>query len=194
LLKDRKEYHQRINWLFHLQAETGGGHRNLADLCGFAWDAEKVLYNHEETFKDNSDDRGKMPSEDFRRNYLGITPDFRCWTSDQHQQLIIEAKGTPKPIGQKERIQAQRYFTYLRDSGYKGAIVYFAPNPKQWLDWLTEIGGHSGHPFGVVDWTVQVVPQIANELLHVVAESLGQTADLLKTALQLSKTVPPNEI
>ena len=183
-----------MKWLFRLQAESRDGRRNLEDLCGFAWAETEVLGNPEESFKDKAEDRGKMPSVGFRKTYLGITPDFRYWTKDQHKQLIIEAKGTPKPIGLKDRIQAQRYFMYLGDSGYTGAIVYFVPNPKEWLDWLTEIGGQSGHPFGVVDWTAQVVPRVANELLHVVAESLAQTADLLKTALRLSRTAPVDEI
>lgn len=191
--KNSKEYPQRMKWLFRLEAETREGPRNIEKLCGFAWDkGEEVSGKHEETFKDNPDDRGNMPSAEFRKAYWGITPDFRYRTKG-HQQLIIEAKGTLNPIGQKDRVQAARYFTYLRDTGYKGAIVYFAPNPRKWLDWLTEIGGQSGHPFGVVDWTTQVVPRIGNELLHVVAESLAQTADLLEIALRLSKTVPRDE-
>lgn len=83
----------------------------------------------EESFKDNNEDRGSMLSVDFRKTYLGIIPDFRYWTKD-HKQLIIEAKGTPKPIGQRDLSQAERYFTYLRDSNHKGAIVYFVPNPR----------------------------------------------------------------
>lgn len=105
-----KEYHQRMNWLFNLQAETPDGHRSLCDLCGFACADGKASGGGEESFKDNNDDRGKMPSVDFRKTYLGITPDFRYWTRDQHQQLLIEAKGTPKPIGQRDGNQGRTEF------------------------------------------------------------------------------------
>jgi hypothetical protein len=116
-----------------------------------------------------------------------ITPDFRYWSKDRDKQLIVEAKGTPKPIGQRDRVQAERYFTYLRDSGLDGAVVYFTPNPKAWLEWLTNIPKESRYPFGVVDLKMQVVPKVAFELIHVVGETLVQTADLLKEALRFSK-------
>lgn len=188
-----KEDNERMNWLFGLQAEGRDGPCSLSDLCGFAWEPGKVSGGREEPFRDNNDDRGGIPSDDFRKTYLMVTPDFRYWTKDEKKQLIIEAKGPPKPAGQRDRVQAQRYFTYLRDSGHAGAIVYFAPNPKEWLPWLAKVGDQTGFPFGVVDWTVQVVPRIADELLRVVAESLTQTADLLKTALQLSKAASLSE-
>ncbi|MGB2633263.1 MAG: hypothetical protein WAM58_04940 [Candidatus Acidiferrum sp.] len=177
---------QRMAWLFDLEASTPSGAAKLSNLCGFEWEAGEILGGAELTFKDA--DRGNLSSYDFEK-YLAITPDFRYWTKKEgKQQLIIEAKGTTKPIGRRDHVQAERYFTYLRDSGHNGAVVYFAPNPKAWLSWLTNIPKHDGCPFGVVDLTAQVVPKVANELLHVVAETLVQTADLLKEALRFSKT------
>jgi hypothetical protein len=181
------EHPQHMSWLFDLEASTPHGVSKLGDLCGFQWEAGEILGGAELTFKDA--DRGNLSSYDFEK-YLAITPDFRYWTKNAgKQQLIIEAKGTPKPIGRRDLVQAERYFTYLQQSGNSGAVVYFAPNPDVWLAWLTRIPKQTGLHFGVVDLTAQVVPKVANELLHVVAESLVQTADLLKEALRFSKAL-----
>jgi hypothetical protein len=176
---------ERMAWLFGLETSTPLGVSKLGDLCGFEWASGKILGGAEKSFEEA--DRGNLSSTDFRK-YLTITADFRYWTKERHEQLIVEAKGTTKPIGRRDYVQAERYFTYLRDSGHNGAVVYFAPNPETWLTWLTSIPKQSGLPFGVVDLKVQVVPKIANELLHVVGDALVQTADLLKEALRFSKT------
>jgi hypothetical protein len=180
---------ERMAWLFSLQASTPLGVSTLAELCGFEWTTGQTLGGAEKSFGEV--DRGILSTEEFRK-YLTITPDFRYWTEEggkeRCKQLIVEAKGTTNPIGRRDYVQAERYFTYLRDSGYGGAVVYFAPNPEAWLTWLTNIPKQRRVPFGVVDLKVQVVPKIANELLHVVAEALLQTADLLKEALRVSKT------
>src|SRR6202050_4395205 len=177
---------QRMAWLFDLEASTPSGAAKLSHLCGFGWEAGEILGGAEESFKEA--DRGNLPSDDFRK-YLTITPDLRYWNEKRDKQLIVEAKGTPGPIGQRDRVQAERYFAYLEESGSSGAVVYFAPNPDVWLTWLTKIPKHTGLPFGVVDLTAQVVPKVANELLHVVGETLVQTADLLKEALRFSKAL-----
>src|SRR6202050_3451939 len=170
----------RMEWLFDLEASTPSGAAKLSHLCGFEWVAGQVFGGAEESFKEA--DRGNLPSDDFRK-YLTITPDLRYWNEKRDKQLIVEAKGTPGPIGQRDRVQAERYFAYLRDSGLDGAVVCFASIPKALLTWLTKIPKHTGLPFGVVDLTAQVVPKVANELLHVVGETLVQTADLLKEGL-----------
>ena len=179
------EHAQRMAWLFDLEASTPHGVSKLRDLCGFEWEAGKILGGAENSFKEA--DRGKLSSDEFKK-YLSITPDFRYWTKEGGKHLIVEAKGTPKPIGRRDDAQAERYFAYLQDSSHSGAVVYFAPNPDVWLNWLANIPNHSGLPFGVVDLKVQVVPQVANELLHVVGEALVQTADLLKEAMRFSKS------
>jgi hypothetical protein len=176
----------RMAWRFDLEAVTPHGVSRLWDLCGFEWEAGEILGGAELTFKDA--DRGNLSSIDFEK-YLQITPDFRYWTRKEGKQLIVEAKGTPKPIGRRDHVQAERYFMYLRDSGHSGAVVYFAPNPKVWLAWLTNIPKHDGCRFGVVDLRAQVVPKVAYELIHVVGEALVHTADLLKEALRFSKTL-----
>jgi len=176
---------ERMAWLFDLDVRTPAGISKLKEMCGFGWEAGEILGGAELPFKDA--DRGNLSSDDFRK-YLTITPDFRYWTKKDGKHLIVEAKGTPKPIGQRDHVQAERYFTYLRDCGHKGAVVYFAPNPEVWLDWLAKIPKQSDFRFGVVDLTSQVVPKVANELLRVVGEALVQTADLLKEALRFSKT------
>jgi hypothetical protein len=171
-------------WLFNLDASTPQGVSKLRELCGFEWATGDICGGAEESFKEA--DRAKLSPYDFSK-YLTFTPEFRHWTKERDKHLTVEAKGTPKPIGQRDRIQAERYFTYLRDSGHNGAVVYFAPNPKVWLNWLTDISQQNGCPFDVVDLKVQVVPKVANELLHVVGETLVQTADLLKEAMRFSK-------
>jgi hypothetical protein len=181
-----KEDRQRMTWLFALQAETPDGSRSITDMCKFEWAAERVSGGHEVSFKE--DDKGKLPLEEFKKKYWTITPDFRYWTKDPTKQLIIEAKGTPKPIGRRERDQAERYFMYLLESGFGGAVVYFAPNPQEWLKLLTEKSGKSGIPFGVVDLKDKIIPEVHNELVRVVAMALVQTADLLGQALSFSKT------
>jgi len=187
-----KENPQRMAWLFGLEAQTPDGNRKLRDLCGFDWAAEQVCGGAEEAFKEK--DKGKLSSEEFRQIFWTITPDFRYWTRQRDRQLIIEAKGTSKPIGQRDREQAKRYFAYLQKSDCKGAVIYFAPNPVAWLTWLEDIGKKtipeqdSGICFGVVDLKVQVVPRVASELVDVVGKALVQTADLLKEALRFSKT------
>jgi len=180
-----KEDPQRMAWLFELEASTPQGVFKLRDLCGFDWAAGETFGGAEESFKEA--DRGKLSSAEFGK-YLAIAPDFRYWTKERNKQLIVEAKGTPKPIGRRDDVQVERYFMYLQDSGNKGAVIYFVPNPKVWLAWLANIPKPNGLPFGVVDLRAQIVPKVANELLHVVGEALVQTADLLKEALQFSKT------
>jgi hypothetical protein len=182
---------QRMAWLFGLGAETPDGSCELSRLCGFKWAAGEVDGGPEESFKDSKigyGDRGNIPVDEFKKVYWTITPDFRYWTKKREKQLIVEAKGTPKPVGQRDRVQAQRYFSYLRDSGCQGAIIYFVPNPKIWLTWLTGVAGNSAVRFGVVDLNLKIVPEIANELVHVVGKTLVQIADLLDTALRYSKT------
>jgi hypothetical protein len=180
---------QRMAWLFDLDARTPAGTSKLKEMCGFGWETGEILGGAELPFKDA--DRGKLSSDEFGK-YLTITPDFRYWTKEGGKQeggkqLIVEAKGTPKPIGQRDHVQAERYFKFFRDCGHSGAVVYFAPNPEVWLTWLAKIPKQSDVPFGVVDLTVQVVPKVADELLRVVGEALVQTADLLKEALRFSK-------
>ena len=180
-----KEDPRRMTWLFALEAETPDGIRSITDMCKFEW-AEEIGGGHEVSFKD--DDKGKLTLEEFKKKFWTITPDFRYWTKDGTKQLIIEAKGTPKPIGRRDRDQAERYFKYLQDSGFHGAIVYFAPSPQDWLKLLIEKSGNSGIPFGAVDLKDKIIPEVHNELVRVVAMALVQTADLLGQALRFSKT------
>ena len=182
-----KEDREGMAWLFALKAETlDGDHRSISDMCGFEWAAEKISGGTEVSFKE--DDKGKLPLDEFKKKYWTITPDFRYWTKDRTRQLIIEAKGTPRPIGRRDRDQAERYFMYLLDTGFGGAVVYLAPNPQDWLKLLTEKAGNRGIPFGVVDLKEQIIPQVRNELVRVVGMALVQTADLLGQALRPSKT------
>ena len=184
--KPGREHPERMAWLFGLEAETPRGCRKLSDLCGFNWAAGKVSGGAEESFKDA--DRGRLPLDDFKKIFWTITPDFRYWTERRDRQLIIEAKGTPMPTGRRDDAQAKRYFMFLRDSGYAGAIIYIAPNPKIWLRWLIEKAALDNDiPFAVVDLNVQIVPRVADELVHVVGKALVQTAHLLEQALRLSK-------
>lgn len=180
---------QRMAWLFGLEANTPRGGRKLSDLCGFDWAPRKVFGGAEAWFKE--EDRGALSLDQFKKTFWTITPDFRYWIEKRDKQLIIEAKGTPKPSGHKDADQAKRYFMYLKDTGHKGAVVYFVPNPKVWLDWLTklaeQVARENAAPFGVVDLNVAVVPQVADELVHVVGGALVQTARLLEKALHLSK-------
>jgi hypothetical protein len=179
-----EEHPTRMRWFFELAANTPKGTFTLAELCGFAWNPEEIDGGAEKSFKNS--DRGNLSTDDFKE-YLTIAPDFRYWTKSRDRQLIVEAKGTPKPIGQRDRIQAERYFAYLRDCTSGGAVIYFTPNPSAWLAWLINIPNRSGLPFGVVDLKTQIVPRLAYELVHVVGEALVQTADLLKEALRYSK-------
>jgi hypothetical protein len=81
---------------------------------------------------------------------------------------------------------------YLKDAGHEGAVVYFAPNPNVWLDWLKKVADQVARedaaPFGVVDLNEAVVPRVADELVHVIGEVLVQTARFLEKALHLPKT------
>jgi hypothetical protein len=176
---------ERMAWLFDLDVRTAQGVSKLRDLCGFEWAAGDTSGGGEESFKEA--DKGQLSPDEFKKKYWTITPDFRYWTKERDKQLIIEAKGTAKPIGQRDALQAERYFAYLRDSGHSGAVVYFAPNPDEWLKWLEKTPKQSGLPFGVVDLTTQIVPRVADELLRVVAAALVQTADLLREALRFPK-------
>ena len=185
--KRGNEDRQRMLWLFALKAQTPDGDRSISDMCGFEWAAEKISGGAEVSFKE--DDKGKLSPDEFKKKYWTITPDFRYWTKDPTRQLIIEAKGTHQPIGRRDRDQAERYFMYLLDTGFDGAVVYFAPNPQEWLEWLkllAEKAGNRGVPFGVVDLKEQVVPRVRNELARVVGMALVQTADLLGQALRPS--------
>jgi hypothetical protein len=186
----RNENSTRMAWLFGLEVETPNGNYEVKRLCGFDWAKDEVSGGAEESFKEGKDDngdRGNILVDDFRKIYLTITPDFRYWPNRREKQLIIEAKDTLKPTGQRDRVQAQRYFSYFRDSGWHGAVFYFVPNPKSWLTWLSGIAGGSVIPFGVVDLKAKIVPEVANELVHVVGKTLVQTADLLESALRFSK-------
>jgi len=184
---------QRMAWLFDLDAQTSSGVCKLRELCGFTWAPGEVGGGAEKSFKDKGEDRdrGNIAVDDFKKIYLTITPDFRYWKpkGEKQKQLIIEAKGTTNPIGQRDRLQAERYFAYMRDSGFEGAIVYFVPNPERWLAWLKGVAGNSPVPFGVVDLKLSIVPKLANELVRVVVKTLVQTADLLNIALRFSSTV-----
>jgi hypothetical protein len=111
---------QRMAWLFSLEAETAAGGRQLSRLCGFDWTAGEVEGGPEESFKDTPGDRGKMSAEGLKGTYWTITPDFRYWTKSGEKQLIVEAKGTQKPIGQRDLVQAKRYFSYLRSQAGRG--------------------------------------------------------------------------
>jgi hypothetical protein len=51
--------------------------------------------------------------------------------------------------------------------------------------------GDSAIPFGVVDLKVLIVPEVSNELVKVVGETLIQTAHLLDNALRFSKAGTP---
>jgi hypothetical protein len=178
---------ERMAWLFGLVAETPRGSRKLSDLCGFDWVAGRVSGGAEQSLKEA--DRGNLSLDDFKKTFLMITPDFRYLTERRDKQLIIEAKGTPRPIGRRDDDQARRYFLYLRDSGHTGAVVYLAPNPKLWLKWLTEkIAVGYAIPFGVLDMNTQIIPKVADELVHVVGKALVQSAHLLEEAMRLSKT------
>jgi hypothetical protein len=177
----------RMAWLFSLQAETPSGVCELSKLCGFEWAGGKISGGPEESFKENGFDRGVMSADAFKE-FWTITPDFRYWTNNAERQLIIEAKGLPKPVGRRDLIQAQRYFSYFERSGHKGAIVYFAPSPENWLKWLIkDVAGKSAIPFGAVDLKDRIVPEIAGDLVRVVAKTLIQTSHLLDTALKSSK-------
>jgi hypothetical protein len=176
-----------MEWLFHLDADTPDGSSKLRDLCGFDWTQGGVVGGPEESFKEG-DDRGSISPEDFKKIYWTTAPDFRYWTEHRQRQLIVEAKGTPGPIGQRDKRQAERYFSYLRDSGHEGGIVYLVPNPRAWLDWLVPLAkeSDSGIPFGVVDLRLKIAPRVSNELVRVVGKTLVQTADLLEAALNFS--------
>jgi hypothetical protein len=186
------EHAERMGWFFNLGVQTPQGARKIRDLSGFSWETSEIGGGAEKSFKDGKGedgDRGNIASDEFKKTYLTITPDFRYWTPkrDKRKQLIIEAKGTESPSGQRDRIQAERYFSYLHDSGYEGGLVYFVPNPQRWLAWLLDIAGASPVPFGVVDLKREIVPKVANELVHVVGKTLVQTADLLNAALRFSR-------
>jgi hypothetical protein len=52
---------------------------------------------------------------------------------------------------------------------------------------MKDVSVGSATPFGVVDLKIQIVPEVANELVRVVGETLVQTAHLLDNALRFSK-------
>jgi hypothetical protein len=188
-LDEAREHNERMKWLFSLDAETGPGvSKPLHELCGFDWDGGRVTGRAEVPFgaRGTDMDMGEIPPEEFNKRFHGYTPDFRYWEKGTHRQLIIEAKGTLGP-GKSDGEQAERYFNYLRDTGYNGAVIYFVPTREIWFDWLQKIAGGFASPFGVVDWKVKIAPWIAGELLRVAAESVAQASDLLKTALSLQK-------
>jgi hypothetical protein len=156
----------RMAWLFCLEADTVTGGQQLKHLCGFDWARGEVDGGPEESFKDTPEDRGGISPDLFRKSYWTMTPDFRYWTRAGEKQLIIEAKGTEKPVGQRDLVQAKRYFSYFSETRRQGAVVYLAPDPKRWLAWLREdVAGNSSIPFGVVDLKVQIVPAVSSELV-----------------------------
>lgn len=97
-----KENAKEMEWLFGLLAETPKGRHELRHLCEFDWNPSEVEGGPEESFKDA--DRGNIPADEFRKVYLTLTPDFRYRTKKTGRHLIIEAKATPKPIGQRDRV------------------------------------------------------------------------------------------
>ena len=181
---------RRAAWFFDLKATTLGGSHSLSELCGFKWQEDEVKGAAESVL--TMDDRGAaIPEEDFRRRFWGRTPDFRYWTEGRTKQLIVEAKGTPKP-SKTDSQQAKRYFDYLREFPAKGAVIYFVPDPDNWnwLKWLEQtaqecqIVESCQINFGVVNSKTEILPKVAPELVRVVGNALVRTADLLEEALQ----------
>jgi hypothetical protein len=177
---------ERMDWFFKLPAETPSGTRTLAELCGFSWQSGKVEGGAEDAFKE--EDRGKIPLEEFKKTYWTTAADFRYWTQGRERQLLVEAKGTAKPTGRRDDVQAIRYFKYFQETGFTGAVIYVVPDPFQWVKWLEDKAKETIIPFGVVNVKSQIVPTVANELVRVVGNGLVQSAALLEEALRISKS------
>ncbi len=179
---------QRMRWVFSLKARTKGVSKPLSDLCGFTWEAGETGGGHQEGFVWRID-AGAIPEDDFKKRFWMKTPDFRYWTERKRdKQLIVEAKGTVKPL-KKDKEQATRYFSYLQQFPCRGAVVYFVPNPDNWLEWLEEIAIGTVKSESQINWGIvgmeQIVPNVASELIRVVGEALVQTADHLERALKV---------
>lgn len=190
-LKDETE----IAWLFERTAVTDNtSEMRISELCGFPWKPRETDGEAESVLKPR--DRGEISESDFTKLYLWKTADFRYWTRDKARQLIIEAKGTPKP-SKRDFEQAKRYFEYLRAFPAKGAVVYFVPDPArgEWLRWLADRAKEASITeelqirIGVVNLKSEILPRIASDLVRVVGKALVETAELLEIALRLPKPV-----
>jgi hypothetical protein len=182
--KSSTPHADRVSWLFGLDAQTPSGKRSpISKLCGFPR-GEGVDGGPEKSLV--STDRNDIPAEELKL-FRSLFADFGFWTSSRDMQLIVEAKGTPKPVGERDRIQARHYFEYLWRYPRRGALVYLVPEPASWLEWLNKLAGDTqlvptdDKTWGVVGWA-QIIPQIAGYLARTLSDSLAETAQLMDKA------------
>ncbi len=133
---------ERMEWFFGLKARTKSNPKKLSELCGFDWREGEIDGEHESPFT-LPRDKGQISEDHFKKIYWQKAADFRFWTKKRDQQLIVEAKGTAKPL-KKDAEQAKRYFAYMREFPAKGAVVYFVPGANLWFNWLEKMAEESG--------------------------------------------------
>lgn len=184
-LKSGSEDASRLQWFLSLPTESPRGSATASDLCGFegrtsevSWQADTALVPRHE--------RGAISPERFRLQFWAVRPDFRFWTRDKVQQLIVEGKGT-SCNGRRDLPQAKRYFEYLREFPSTGAVVYLvARDSDGWMSLLKRAAGETEIRFGVMAWTKSFLQSLSGDLVYVIEESLAQAQAVLANARGLT--------
>jgi hypothetical protein len=140
---------EHIDWFLDSFVKIPASDREiLKDLCGFDRNTGGFATACETGLK--LEDRGQIEEDTFKKVYWGIRPDIRFWANEGQQQLLIELKGRG-PNDNLDLGQARRYFSYLRDRGVEGAVVYVVPcQVDPWLDLVQPAASGTSIRFGVI--------------------------------------------
>ena len=184
-LKGSREDAVRFQWFFNLPAKSPRGTTTVSDLGGFEWSTGEVFYQAEKALIPRHD-RGNIPPERFRLQFRAVRPDFRFWTRDKAQQLIVENKRTSCSEW-RHLAQAKKYFEYLQEFPSTGAVVYLvAHDPDGWLSLLNKAAGGAEICIGVLEWTESFLQRLGSDLVNVIEESLTQSQAILARARELA--------
>lgn len=178
-------------WFFSLPATLlDGEQRMIKEVCGFDWESGQTGWSYETGLR-RDEDRGEIGIEDFKNKYWTIRPDFRFWTTEKKQQLIVEGKGRGRGLEADDyfKRQAEKYFAYLTEFPAQGAVVYLVPpeHIEGWMGMLKLAAGSPAIRFGVAVWSDGFLKEIGTQLVIGVAESLTGSLKLLEKAIRFAR-------
>lgn len=184
-LKGGREDASRVQWFLGLPVESVRGSETASGMGGFEWRKGEVFWQADKPLVPRRD-TGAISQERFRLQFWGVRPDFRFWTRNKSEQLIVEGKGTACN-DTRDFPQAKRYFDYLREFPSTGAVVYLvARDSDGWLSLLKKAASETEIRFGVMVWTKSLLTSLSSDLVYVIEKSLAQGLTLLTKARGLT--------
>jgi len=175
---------ERLRWFLSLDAATLTGKSPLASLSGLFPALEEVKWEADAPLKFDymSPDASQLR---FRETYGGVRPDFQFWTRGLKKQLLMECKGEGYQ-SKKHLFQVQRYFNYLGDHGFTGAVVYIVPPELEegWVKLAEGLQPRGEVNYGVLPFNHDLVRGLRFDLVSVLSDLVEESTKLLEKALK----------